>query len=90
MGKGVLAGEKTGPVRTADRNTGNRIGEIDTLVGQEIDVGGTHFGVAHVAVVHRAPLVGEEVNDVGMLAWSFGGFCAGGLVGPSEGTGRTG
>ena len=84
--KRILPGEQAAPVWAADGNPRDRIREVDTLICKGIDIRCADIRIAHVAMVHCAPLIGEEVENVGTLS----GRLRGCLAGRGEGSGRAG
>ena len=64
MRERILTCEQAASVRAAYRNSRDRIGKVHALLSEGVNIRGAHFLIAHVSVVHRAPLIGKEVENV--------------------------
>ena len=60
-----LAGEERGAHGSAHRHAGHRLREVNALALEAIKVRRAHIGIARVAERLRAPLVGDDEEEVG-------------------------
>ncbi len=67
----VDAGQQRAAVRGTDRATGDRVGEAQVLAGKPVDVWRLDVRVTGITERLRAPLVGEDEQQVGWTGHRF-------------------
>ena len=86
MRERILTCEQAASVRAAYRNSRDRICKVHALLSEGVNIRGAHFLIAHISMVHRAPLIGKEVENVRPRA----GGVAGCLIGSGNSSGGAG